>query len=170
MRTLIYKRTHSGDPDPSSGVFGNNDCMGSVKGWQYDAVIGIGGIGPEPRRKGIGGKLTWVGIGPHKVFDNPSKPRNPKVSFDHFWYLGEGGPLIEALYPALAQRMYEKNVRVLVHCSQATWRGCQVDLNREVLKILKRAKAASSSPGLRGRKAGHPVAACRKSGAKLAGC
>ena len=29
MRTLIYKRTHTGDPDPKTGVFGNNDCMGS---------------------------------------------------------------------------------------------------------------------------------------------
>ena len=166
---MIYKRTHSGDPDPSSGVFGNNDCMGSVRGWQYDAVIGIGGIGPEPRRKGIGGKLTWVGIGPHRV-DNLSKPRNPKVSFDHFWYLGEGGPLIEVLYPALAKRMYEKNVRVLVHRSPATKGGCQIDLHREVLKILRRAKAASSSPGLRGREAGPSMTACRKSGAKLVRC
>ena len=56
MRTLIYKRTHSGDPDPESGVFGNNDCMGRVKGWQYDAVIGIGGIGQEPTRYGIAGR------------------------------------------------------------------------------------------------------------------
>ncbi len=40
MRTLIYKRTHSGDPDPETGVFGNHDCMGRVKDWQFDAVIG----------------------------------------------------------------------------------------------------------------------------------
>ena len=67
MRTLIYKRTHSGDPDPVAGVFGNHDCMGSVKGWDFDAVIGIGGIGPEPKRNRIAGKLTWIGIGPHSI-------------------------------------------------------------------------------------------------------
>ena len=42
MRTLVYKRTHSGDPDPASGVFGNNNCTRSVRGWNFDAVIGIG--------------------------------------------------------------------------------------------------------------------------------
>ena len=31
MRTLIYKRTHSGDPDPTSGRFGVRDCMGKVR-------------------------------------------------------------------------------------------------------------------------------------------
>ena len=48
-RTLIYKRTHTGDPDPKAGVFGNNDCMGTVRKRDFDAVIGIGGIGPEPK-------------------------------------------------------------------------------------------------------------------------
>ena len=87
MRTLIYKRTHSGDPDPASGVFGNANCMRSVRAWPFDAVIGIGGIGPEPTRKGIAGKLTWIGIGPHKTGD----PRRPHVTFDHFLYLAKRG-------------------------------------------------------------------------------
>ena len=65
MRTLIYKRTHSGDPDPQTGVFGNHDCMGSVRAWEFDAVIGIGGVGPEPRRHGIAGKLTYVAVVTH---------------------------------------------------------------------------------------------------------
>jgi hypothetical protein len=39
MRTLIYKRTHSGDPDPKAGVFGCNNCMNTVRGWGFDAVI-----------------------------------------------------------------------------------------------------------------------------------
>jgi hypothetical protein len=55
MRTLIYKRTHTGDPDPESGVFGNRDCMGTVRGRRFDAVIGIGGIGSMPKRQGIAG-------------------------------------------------------------------------------------------------------------------
>jgi hypothetical protein len=170
MRTLIYKRTHSGDPDPKRGVFGNNDCMGSVKGWRYDAVIGIGGIGPEPKRERIAGKLTWVGIGPHKVFDNPRKPRNPRVTFDHFWYLGERGPLIEAIYPTLAKRMYEKNVRVLIHSAPTEARARQVELDREISKILARAKTSSPSSRLQKRKVAYSVTACRKSTAKLNGC
>lgn len=48
MRTLIYKRTHPGDPD-ETGRFGIHDCMGKVRSWQFDAVVGEGGIGPEPR-------------------------------------------------------------------------------------------------------------------------
>lgn len=152
MRTLIYKRTHSGDPDPESGVFGNHDCMGSVKGWQYDAVIGIGGIGPEPVRNRIDGKLTWVGIGPHKVFDNPRKPNNPRVTFDHFWYLGESGQLLEVEFPALARRMYEKNVRVLVHRPPNDKLGGSIELDREVRRILGLAKRSRPSAASRKRK------------------
>src|SRR5262249_54001126 len=70
MRTLIYKRTHHGDPDPETGEFGCNDCMGTVRCWKFDAVIGIGGIGAEPKRYGIAGKLTWIGIGARKIYDS----------------------------------------------------------------------------------------------------
>jgi hypothetical protein len=69
MRTLIYKRTHSGDPDPKTGVFGCNNCMKTVRGWVFDAVIGIGGIGREPECEGIAGKLTWIGIGKHETIN-----------------------------------------------------------------------------------------------------
>jgi hypothetical protein len=47
MRTLIYKRTHHGDPDPA-GRFGIHDCMGRVRTWSLEAVIGVGGIGADP--------------------------------------------------------------------------------------------------------------------------
>jgi len=43
MRILIYKRTHTGDPD-LKGRFGIHDCMGRVRDYDYDAVIGVGGI------------------------------------------------------------------------------------------------------------------------------
>src|SRR5450631_3782521 len=145
MRTLIYKRTHSGDPAPQNGVFGNHDCMGRVKGWQYDAVIGIGGIGPEPMRKGIGGKLNWIGIGPHKLFDNPKRPESPRVTFDHFWYRGENGPLLEDDYPALAKRMYEKNVRVLIHEPLTENIRNLVELDGDVRNILEMAKRSKAS-------------------------
>jgi hypothetical protein len=142
MRTLIYKRTHSGDPDPKTGVFGNNDCMKTVRGRRFNAVIGIGGIGPEPKSHGIAGKLTWVGIGPHKIFDDPDHPDRPRVTFDHFWYRGERGPLLEERYPALASRMYDRNVRTLMHPSPAGGHG---DLDQDVREILHLAMAAPPS-------------------------
>jgi len=80
MTTLIYKRTHSGDPDPKRGVFGNHDCMGCIRAWPFDAVIGIGGLGSEATANGLAGKLTWVGLGAHKTGD----PRYPIVTFEHF--------------------------------------------------------------------------------------
>ena len=62
---LIYKRTHSGDPD-EAGQFGINDCMGQVRRWNFDAVIGVGGVGAKARSLGIDERVNWIGIGPHK--------------------------------------------------------------------------------------------------------
>lgn len=109
MRTLIYKRTHSGDPNPETGIFGNKECMKSVRGWPFDAVIGVGGIGREPQQKGIARKLTWVGIGPQK--DGIGKDGHPLLKFDHFRYYGETGPLLKDVAPALAKRIYDGGVR-----------------------------------------------------------
>jgi hypothetical protein len=144
MRTLIYKRTHSGDPSPETGVFGNNGCMGKVRSWQFEAVIDIGGTGREPEVNGIARKLTWVGIGPHKVFDDALRPECPRVTFDHFLYYGEKGRLLIEIAPALARRMYGKNVRVLMNSLSAEER-------REVEAILQLAKKAppSSRPSKR---------------------
>lgn len=111
MRTLIYKRTHNGDPD-DAGCFGCRDCMGSVRGWQFDAVIGVGGIGDEARSAGITERLNWVGIGPRKTFAGGL--RGPLVTFDRFLMLGSAGPLLGELAPALAARMYGHNVRLLI--------------------------------------------------------
>jgi len=61
MRILVYKRTHTGDPD-LNGCFGVYDCMGSVMNLQYDAVIGVGDIGFEAQAIGISGKISWIGI------------------------------------------------------------------------------------------------------------
>ena len=154
MRTLIYKRTHSGDPDPKTGVFGNNDCMGTVREWRFDAVIGIGGIGGEPKSHGIAGKLTWVGIGPHKIFNDPDRPHSPRVTFDHFWYRGERGRLLEEIAPALARRMYGKNVRVLMD-------GVSSEERQEVEKILRLARNAPPSRQIPERDAQDTNGKCR---------
>jgi hypothetical protein len=64
MRGLIYKRTH--DDDPEDGVFGVYDCMTSVRSWNFDAVIGVGGIGKQPTGLGIAGRawsLVVVALG-----------------------------------------------------------------------------------------------------------
>jgi len=60
-RILVYKRTHNGDPN-ENGEFGCNDCMGTVRDWDFDAVIGVGGISAS--RYKMDGKITWIGIHP----------------------------------------------------------------------------------------------------------
>jgi len=134
MRTLIYKRTHESDPNPQTGVFGNNECLGQVRGWSFDAVIGVGGIGREPQRHGIARKLTWVGIGPHKTGDS----QRPKVTFDHFRYYGKMGSLLEEVAPDLARRMYDKKAKMLIDSLSPAER-------LEVEKILDRARDAPPS-------------------------
>jgi hypothetical protein len=137
MRTLIYKRTHHGDPD-ETGQFGIYDCMGRVRRWKFDAVIGIGGQGAEPRRHKLDGKVNWIGIGPHRRAD--AGKRGPIVTFDHFWFRGSNGPEFEKLAPVLAQRIYSRNVRALMN-------GLSAGERKEVDKILALAKHTPPSTG-----------------------
>jgi hypothetical protein len=103
MRTFIYKRTHKGDPD-KQGCFGIRDCMGKFRRFEFDAVIGIGGIGVEARTAGIDRKLNWIGIGPRK---EPSRRmHDPLVTFDHFVMFDEHGKKLTDIAPKLARRMY----------------------------------------------------------------
>jgi hypothetical protein len=111
LRILTYKRTHTGDPD-STGQFGINDCMGRVRSWTFDAVIGVGGIGPEPRSYGIDGRVTWVGR-------DPSWTPHPLghgqiVTFESFALFDQDGPILLPLAPYLARRMYERGARFLL--------------------------------------------------------
>ena len=111
MRILTYKRTHVGDPD-QYGRFGIYDCMGRVRNYAFDAVIGIGGIGQEPKSFGIDRKINWVGINPKR---RPSFSRKGvEVTFEKFLRLEEHGPLLETLAPSLARRMYEGGARILL--------------------------------------------------------
>jgi len=146
MQILIYKRTHSGDPDPMTGVFGNHDCMGKVRDWPFDAVIGIGGVGPEPQSHHIAGKLTWVGIGPQAI---DYIGRGPQLIFRNFRHWGEDGRLLRTNYPALASHMYDTNRRVLMHSLPSTegQDGQVTNLDREVREILHLAEDAPPSKG-----------------------
>jgi hypothetical protein len=111
MRILVYKRTHVGDPD-GHGRFGNRDCMGRVRDRKYDAVIGVGGIGREARRWGIDRKLNWVGLRPKWM--RGIGGRAAVVTFEEFRRFEEQGPLLAAIAPKLAERMYKKGARVLL--------------------------------------------------------
>jgi len=110
MQILTYKRTHTGDPN-SAGEFGINDCMGRVRSWGFDAVIGVGGLGAEPRSFGIDGRVTWVGLNP--TWTTRASGRGQIVTFDSFRLLDEHGPMLVDLAPLLARRIYEKKTRVL---------------------------------------------------------
>jgi hypothetical protein len=114
MRIMTYKRTHIGDPDPS-GRFGISNCMGRVRSYDYDAVVGVGGIGAEPVNCGIARKVNWVGVG-------PQRGANGVVSFEHFGLFEGRGPLFAELAPSLARRMYGKNVRFLIDSYTSTQR------------------------------------------------
>src|SRR5262245_50295258 len=102
MRTLVYKRTYPGDPD-AEGRFGIYDCMGRVRRGNIEAVIGVGGTGCEPTRHRVAGKVTWIGIGPHK---RETGKRGPLVTFDRFVLFKSDGPSFEKLAPRLEERMY----------------------------------------------------------------
>ena len=136
MRTLVYKRTHTGDPD-AGGRFGIHGCMGRVRAWSFDAVIGVGGMGPEPTSYGIDGRVTWIGIGPHKT--TAKDPRGPLVTFDHFVLFDERGPLLHEHAPRLARHMYEGRVRVLFNPSP--------EEAKEIAGLLRLARKAPPSSG-----------------------
>jgi len=138
MRVLVYKRTHNGDPD-ADGCFGVYDCMGTVRDREFDAVVGVGGIGPEAVSNGIDRQVNWVGIGPHKRWV-PGK-RGPEVLFEHFLDFGTDGPDFRALAPQLAARLYGDNVRsILDSMSDAE--------QEEAEGIVRLAEGEPPSPGL----------------------
>lgn len=135
MRTLIYKRTHHGDPD-TRGQFGIHDCMGRVRAWKFEAVIGVGGMGSEARSHGLDGKVNWIGIGPHRRA--AAGKRGPLVTFERFLFFGAAGPDFETLAPLLGHRIYSRNVRVAMN-------GFSAAEQAEVDKILALAEHAPPS-------------------------
>lgn len=139
MRILIYKRTHIGDPNVE-GIFGVNECMGRVRSYNYDAVIGVGGKGSEARSCQIDRKINWVGVKPVRNSDDA------KVEFERFLYLEEEGPLLAEFAPMLAKRLYEGGARFLISGYS------EIELS-EAKRILEWSLGESSSPtaGVRGK-------------------
>ena len=112
MRTLVYKRNHNGDPDPAIGRFGCFGCMGQVRGYSFDAVIGIGGTGLRAKRAGIAERLTWIGVGPMPA--GYHEDGYPVLAFGRFWYKGDKGPLLNKVAPHLARRMYANDLHFVI--------------------------------------------------------
>jgi hypothetical protein len=140
MRTLIYKRTHHGDPD-AQGRFGIHGCMGRVRTWAFEAVIGVGGKRPWPEWKKLAGKVNWIGIGPQRTGETDRRGF-PILTFRHFLLFEPDDaqvPSFSELAPQLANRIYSTNVRVLMDDLDDVERS-------EVEVILARAKNAPPSP------------------------
>ncbi|MDD2864862.1 MAG: hypothetical protein PHC99_09095 [Methylococcales bacterium] len=135
---LIYKRTHKGDPD-QGGIFGVNGCMGRVRNWKFDAVIGIGGKKPLKDNEGIANKISYVGLGAKKHSIN-SLHGHPYVIFDKFILFDDNGQRVKDIAPELHKYLYGKNVRVVkLDNTSEYW--------NEVEEILKLAGGAKPSSG-----------------------
>lgn len=137
MRILIYKRTHKGDPD-TRGIFGCEDCMGRIRDWEYDAVIGIGGESPWKGHAGISYKVNWVGIGPKR---RAYKHRAHQIVFDHFELYEERGADIRKIYPKLCKHMYGSRKRF------SLFSDLQSEAGEDIEKILALVKNSPPSPG-----------------------
>jgi hypothetical protein len=135
MQAMVYRRTHRGDPD-KRGCFGINDCMGMYRGWEFDAVIGVGGIS-APRHLGIARKVNWIGIGPTR-WTQINGQRGPRVTFDNFLLRDASGPDFEELAPILANRIYKDRGR-------RPFFEFSPDEEAEIARILKLAEDAPPS-------------------------
>jgi len=161
QRIMIYRRTHTGDPN-QEGVFGCNDCMKSFRNRSYDAVVGIGGLKPDSGCEDIAKKINWVGIGPTKINPDSYDPKklDPEsyelkkfdssekrfkglwVIFDNFLLLDDQGPYLEEIAPRLYEYIFEKKGII------RNPGYCPVELYDEVAnKILSLAAKAPPSKG-----------------------
>ena len=135
MRILVYKRTHNDAPG-LNGCFGVYDCMGSVRDLDYEAVVGVGGLGEQARAHQIDGRVNWIGIGP---FKHRKYKRGSLVTFSHFLNYGTHGPDFREAAPKLADRVYGSGIRILLH-------GMTQQEEAEAMGLLGPAFAAPPSP------------------------
>jgi hypothetical protein len=114
--------------------------MGSIRKWEFGAVIGVGGIGAQARTEGIAGRVNWIGVGSLK---RPSiEGRGPLITFDHFVLFEQKGRTFRDIAPTLARRMYSTNApRFLFNDRFNKVEQAEMD------RILKMAKTAPASLG-----------------------
>lgn len=144
-RVLIYKRTHIGDPN-ARGEFGCSDCMGQIRGYQYDAVIGVGGSSYEPRSHGIDGRITWVGVDAHQ-WPAIHPRRVPIVTFDRFSLFDSKGEKLRDFAPALAEYFFKKHRRFFF--SDGLRDEVQHDIDR-ILKLATPWNVSTLRTGMKG--------------------
>lgn len=136
---LIYKRTHTDDPD-KKGIFGENgDCMGKIRGYNYDAVIGIGGKSPWKGCEGIAYKINWIGINPIKT---KGPGGGPLVTFSKFCLFNDKGDLVKDFAPGLHDHMYGS-----VNRRYVTTVSLPENIVKEVMGILRLAQECPPSKG-----------------------
>lgn len=87
--------------------------MGQIREYDFDAVIGVGGVGQEPISYGIDRKINWVGIKARKKQVALGYPA--VVNFEHFVLLEDKGPLLSSLAPTLAKRLYKSGARFILN-------------------------------------------------------
>jgi hypothetical protein len=142
MVTLVYKMTHKGDPNPNLGCWGVNDCMGQVRGYDFDAVIGIGGRSWWTNQTNRAGEIVWIGLGPQQ---KSVGKRGPEIRFAHFQYFGEGELILKEIAPKLDKSMHKQRYRL---------HGFSQTEQQEIDGILELAKDAKPSASL-STKTGH---------------
>ena len=137
LRVLIYKRTHTGDPD-ETGAFGIYECMGQVRAREFDAVIGVGGIGPEAVRFGIDRKVNWIGIGCHQI--GVASDGYPMLAVEHYYQKDAEGPLLSDKAPRLAKRLLATHGPRII----------MVNADHEIEALLRLAWHSPPSPAILG--------------------
>ncbi len=138
-RVLIYKRNHTGDPD-SYGTFGCSDCMGKIRGYPYDAVIGIGVSAPWPGYEGIADRITWVGVGPQRVGIHPARGA-PIIRFERWSVFDSNGKDLRRFAPHLAQYVYARHRRFFFSD------GLPPEIQRDIGRILRLARPEKGHMG-----------------------
>ena len=138
MKTLVYKRTHIGDPD-GNGILGIKDCLGRMRSCDFEAAIGIGGTSSHPRAVRIDGKVNWIGIGSQK---GAIHGRGPLVTFEHFVLYNQNGKDFRNEAPILAGRMYATNAPRFVFSDNLS-KAEQDEIDR-LLAMAKTAKPSAS--------------------------
>ena len=82
--------------------------MGQIRDQNYDAVIGVGGIGKTAEPNGVAGLVNWNGIGPTKNRERCRLGYSVRmVRFERFNYLVADKIDFRQAAPKLADLIYE---------------------------------------------------------------
>jgi hypothetical protein len=137
MATLVYKMTHTGDPDSDLGWWGVSDCMGQVRGFPFDAVIGISGRSWWTNQTRRRGEIVWIGVGPEKVDE---ENRGPVLRFARFRHFGEGEQILSEIAPELDKSMHFRRFRLYA------FSRIEEQEIEQILKLALKAGPSASCP------------------------